>query len=92
MEMVRELGSKGQVVIPNDVRKMLGLQEGTRIVFTVDNEEIKIKKEQNVDDFLKEFFDTPKLKKSLTARELKEMYEESYDLPRYEYFSASSSL
>ena len=90
--MVRELGSKGQVVIPNDVRKMLGLQEGTRIVFTVDNEEIKIKKEQNVDDFLKEFFDTPKLKKSLTARELKEMYEESYDLPRYEYFSASSSL
>ncbi len=80
--MIREIGSKGQVVIPHDLRRMLGLQEGTRIVFTVENNEVKIKKEQSVDEFLKKFFSgVKKRKKSMTLKELKKIEDESYDIP-----------
>ena len=43
MEFVREVGDKGQVVIPKDIRILLGIKERSRIVFEISNKEVKIK-------------------------------------------------
>ena len=60
MIMKRQLGEKGQVVIPIDIRQMLSLHSGENVVFEVKDEEVKIKKEQNPDEFLRDFLDTMK--------------------------------
>lgn len=38
MEITARLTSKGQVTIPNAVRKALGLEDGDRVVFRVDGD------------------------------------------------------
>lgn len=80
MIIKRPIGEKGQVVIPNDIRKMLNLQKGNQVIFEIENEEIKIKKE-NPREFLDNFFKIIKKKKKITLRELKKIEDESYDLP-----------
>ena len=81
----RELGEKGQVVIPKDIRLHLGLQKGRSVIFSVRGSEVVLTNEQSETDFLREFFDTPKLKKRLSSKELKQnmlvQYEER--LPRH---------
>lgn len=82
MEIVREIGSKGQVVIPKDIRRGIDLGAGDLLSFTVkDNEIIIKKKKKDVDAFLKEFFKYRKKGRELTLRELKKYEKESYDLP-----------
>ncbi|MBS3090961.1 AbrB/MazE/SpoVT family DNA-binding domain-containing protein [Candidatus Pacearchaeota archaeon] len=81
MRFVREIGEKGQVVIPRDIRDLLGVRPKQKIVFEVENEEVKIKQEEDAEKFLKEFFSLPKLKKPLTLKDLKKIEDESYDLP-----------
>mgnify|MGYP001619428923 CR=1 len=77
----RQLGEKGQVVIPKDIRDMLRLREGEEVVFEVVNNEVKIKPEQDPEEFLEDFLNVPKPKKNLTLKDLREIEEESYDLP-----------
>jgi len=81
MRFVREIGEKGQVVIPKDIRDLLQLRLGHKLVFEVQNNEVRITQEQTPDEFLKDFLSGPKLKKSITLKELKKIEEESYDLP-----------
>jgi len=81
MIIKRPLGEKGQVVIPKDIRKMLKLRSGENIVFEVKNEEVSIKKEQDPEDILNQFFTTIKKKKNITLEEIRKIEEESYDLP-----------
>ncbi len=59
MRIERELGVKGQVVIPKDIRKLLSLRQGQKVVFEVHNHEVVIKAEQDADAFLKDFFFLP---------------------------------
>lgn len=81
MRFVREIGEKGQVVIPKDIRELLGVRPKQKIVFEIENAEVKIKPEDNVDKFLKEFFKYKKKGRSLTLKDLKKLEDESYDLP-----------
>ena len=81
MEIVREINEKGQVVIPIDIRVLLGLKRRSKIVFEVKDKEVKIKSQQNGEEWLKHFLRYQKKGKSLTLKEMKKIEEESYDLP-----------
>lgn len=81
MEIIRTVGEKGQVVIPIDIRRMLKLKEGEKIVFEIKDNKITVKKQQSSKEWLKEFLKYRKKGKSLTHEEIDKIYEESYDLP-----------
>ena len=78
MKIKREIGEKGQIVIPKDIREHLGLDFGTNVTFEVKDNEVIIKKEKNPIEIVEDFFNTPKLKKKISIKELKEKYEEEY--------------
>ncbi len=49
MEELIEMGkisSRGQVAIPSDIREKMGLEEGTKILFFLENDTLLIKKIQ----------------------------------------------
>lgn len=78
----RTIGEKGQVVIPRDIRKLLGLREKSNVIFEVLGSEVTIKPEQDTKKFLEEFFTIARTKsRDLTLKDLKKIKEESYDLP-----------
>ena len=81
MIIKRLLGEKGQVVIPKDIREMLKIRSGENVVFEIENNEVKLKKEEDAKKFLEEFFTIIKKKKNITLEELKKIEDESYDLP-----------
>ncbi len=78
MKIKREIGEKGQIVIPKDIREHLGLDFGVNVTFEVKDDEVIIKKEKN-EEFLKDFLNVPKLKKKLSIKDLKRAYEEQYE-------------
>lgn len=79
MQMKREMGEKGQIVVPKDIRENFNMRPGTTIVFEVRDGEVVIKPEKSGEEFLKDFLDVPKLKKPLTAKEIKAGIEEQYE-------------
>jgi AbrB family looped-hinge helix DNA binding protein len=83
MIIKRDIGEKGQVVIPKDIRDMLGLHSGSKVVFEVKDKDVFIKPEMSPEEFLKDFFNVPGKKKgtSLSLKELKKLREEQYELP-----------
>lgn len=81
MIVKRELGEKGQVVIPKDIRTLLGIREKGTVIFEVSGNEVKLKPEQTSEEFMKKFLQYRKKGKSPTTQELKKLEEESYDLP-----------
>ena len=71
---------KGQVVIPKDIRKILGLETGEEVVFEVVNDEVRIKREEDVNKIVDDFFDVPgKKKKQSSIKEIKKIIYEQYD-------------
>lgn len=79
MFIKREIGEKGQVVIPKDIRNHFGLDVGVNIIFEIKDEGVFIKKEGNNANFLKDFLNVPKIKKKLTIKDLKKAYEKQYE-------------
>ncbi len=77
MIIKREIGEKGQVVIPKDIREHLGLNIGANILFEVKGDEIIIRKEDAA-RIVEDFFNTPKIKNKISAKELKNIYEGQY--------------
>lgn len=81
MIISREMGERGQVVIPKDIREHLGLKKGSKVLFEVEEDKVTIKPE-NSEKLLDEFLNVKnKLKRSMTVEEMKKIFEESYDLP-----------
>lgn len=78
MIIKREIGEKGQVVIPKDIRKYLGLDIGVNIIFEVRNNEVVLKKEEDAEKFLNDFLNVPKIKREISVKELKKVYENQY--------------
>ena len=79
MLIEREIGEKGQVVIPKDIRSLLGLKVGQKIIFEVKENEVLIKSEQDPERFLEDFFNVPK--KNITMKQIKKLLDEKYDIP-----------
>ena len=87
MEIQREIGEKGQVVIPKDIREYLGLRRRQKVIFEVRGKEngkereVTLKKAEDPEKFMNEFFNPKFRKKNITLKELKKIEDESYDLP-----------
>ena len=80
MQIEREIGERGQVVIPKDIRKFLGLHKGQTVVFEVKEKEV-ILKLSDPEKFLEDFLNVPRLKKPLKTKDIKRILEEQYDIP-----------
>lgn len=81
MQMKREVGEKGQVVIPKDIREHIGIKPGTQVVFDVRDDGVVIKPAKTGKEFVDYFCKTSnKLKKPLSMRKLKKTLEEEYDI------------
>ncbi len=82
MELERSIGPKGQVVIPMDVRRKVGIKPGSEVVFEVEDGKIIIKRKMSPKELVEDLGNIPhKLKKPLTARAIKEILEEEYETP-----------
>jgi AbrB family looped-hinge helix DNA binding protein len=68
----KNVGPKGQVVIPKRMREALGLKPGVEVTLELRNEEIVIKKPQIKGSYTEYFINTscPKLKKKINIKEL----------------------
>ena len=68
----KNLGPKGQVVIPKRMRDALGLKPGVEVTLELRNKEIVIKKPQIKGNYTDYFISTscPKLKKKINIKEL----------------------
>jgi len=68
----RNVGPKGQVVIPKQMRDALGLKPGVEITLELRDQEIIIKKPQVRGNYTEYFITTssPKLKKRINIKEL----------------------
>ncbi len=80
MEMKREVGEKGQVVLPKDIRDYIGIKPGSKVVFEVRGKEIVIKPEKSGKEFVEDFCNVPKkLRKSLDIKKIKKILDEQYE-------------
>ena len=68
----KNIGPKGQVVIPKRMREALGLKPGVEVTLELRNQEIVIKKPQVSGSYTEYFITTscPKLKKRINIKEL----------------------
>ncbi|MAG02278.1 AbrB family transcriptional regulator [Candidatus Pacearchaeota archaeon] len=78
MIIKRELGEKGQIVIPKDIRNILDLKEREQVTLEVREDSLILKKEEDPIDIVEDFFNTPKLKKIISIKKLKKIAEEQY--------------
>ena len=68
----KNVGPKGQIVIPKRMREALGLKPGVEVTLEVRDQEIVIKKPQVKGSYTEYFITTssPKLKKRVNIKEL----------------------
>jgi AbrB family looped-hinge helix DNA binding protein len=79
----KNIGTKGQVVIPKRMREALGLKPGVEVTLELRDEEIIIKKPQAKGNYADYFANTssPKLEKKVNIKDLvAEEVEERYGL------------
>jgi len=73
----RKLGPKGQLLLPKDIRELLGVKPGEDIYIEVNNDEVRIRAATDLTHFLANFYDVPKkLKEKINIeREIEEEYD-----------------
>lgn len=79
----KNIGTKGQVVIPKRMREALGLKPGVEVTLELRDDEIVIKKPQVAGSYTEYFIATscPKLKKKVDIKKLlNEEVEERFGL------------
>ncbi len=81
MQMKREVGEKGQIVLPKDIREYLNIKPGSKVSFEIKGGDVVIKPLKTGKEFVEYFCTTSKkLKKPLTIKEIKKTLEGQYDL------------
>ena len=84
MEMKREVGEKGQIVLPKDIREYLDIKPGSKVSFEIRGQEIVIKPVRTGREFVEYFCNTSKkLRKSLTIKDIKKTLDEQYEEEYY---------
>ena len=79
--MKREVGDKGQVVLPKDIRDHLNIRPGTKVIFEIRGDEIVLRPELPGQDFVAYFCTTStKRKKRVSLKALKKVIEGEHDL------------
>ena len=77
MQIVRELGEKGQIVIPKDIRDHFGLKSKSKVIFDVKEDEIIIKPQKD-NKFVDMFCSV--VKKKLTKEvDIEKLYHEQIE-------------
>ena len=70
-EITRAVGAKGQVTLPTEVRKALGITGNGRITFAIDNGEVRLHPAgPSLDDM---YQSVPALKRPLTLKQIREI-------------------
>ena len=72
MIVKRVVGSKGQVVIPKDIREQLGVKPGSEIIFEVEGNRVTLKPRREPEDIVEEYVSviTPKLKEKVQLEQI----------------------
>jgi AbrB family looped-hinge helix DNA binding protein len=78
IEFERKVGPKGQVVIPKEIRRIMGISPNSKVLISVEDKSVIIKKESNepVWQFMRKF--AKEYGKRLSVKELSKMKEEHY--------------
>jgi AbrB family looped-hinge helix DNA binding protein len=82
MELERTVSEKGQVVIPEDIRRKLGLKPGSDVIFDIQDGMVIMKPKKSPEEIVEEFCNLPiksKLK-NLNAKKIKKILDEEYDI------------
>lgn len=70
-EITRAVGAKGQVTLPTEVRKALGITGNGRITFAIDDGEVRLHPAgPSLDDV---YQSVPALKRPLTLKQMREI-------------------
>jgi AbrB family looped-hinge helix DNA binding protein len=76
MQVKRRLGPKGQIVLPKDIREMLGVKPGNEIILEVTGDEVKIRPSNKPETYFDRFgYTSRKLTKIV---DIKKILEEEY--------------
>lgn len=79
LKIKRTVGSKGQVVIPKDIREEFNIKPNTKVAFSIEGNRIILEVEKDPENFVKSFCTTgKKLKRKI---DIKRVLRERYDLP-----------
>lgn len=68
----RTVGPKGQIVIPEEIRRALGIKPGMRVLFEVRDDEIVVKPDLKPSEFVEHYSRTygKKLKKEVDLKRI----------------------
>ena len=77
MNVESKIDDKGRVCIPNEIRKMLNLKSGEKILFQVQDDKIILRKSTSMEEFIKKSEDFSEKLKGITKEpiEFKKMFE-----------------
>jgi AbrB family looped-hinge helix DNA binding protein len=82
MELERTVSEKGQVVIPEDIRRKLGLKPGSDVIFDIQDGMVVIKPKKSAEQIVEEFCNIPlkSATKKPNIKKLKKIFEEEYEI------------
>ncbi len=66
MNAESKIDDKGRICIPNEIRKMLNLKSGEKILFQVQDDKIILRKSTSIEGFIKKSEDFSKKLKGIT--------------------------
>ncbi|MBO3803218.1 MAG: AbrB/MazE/SpoVT family DNA-binding domain-containing protein [Candidatus Brockarchaeota archaeon] len=78
MSKSRTIGPKGQVVIPEEMRRALGMKPGARVRFELRGKELVVKPEVELEEYV-EYYSRTFAKKARKQVDLKKLIEEEVD-------------